>query len=183
MRAVVPAVAAVVCFFYTAKDRPLSVIGGLGFMVVETCWTALESGSLSGGSTTWVQFWANVVYTPILLVVYRDLIPSMSLRILLFPLNVWLLEIIVGYALIGMFGRNTAWFYHTSDARCHGNIRLYYLPVWMLFGCLIEATWDIIVIPATAALEPYTFVALLLAVPLTFTTERAFGWPRLTIPK
>ena len=74
------------------------------------------------GHTTWHQFWANVLYTPILLFAYRTTLPDVPLlRVALFPLNVWLLEVVEGYALMFLFdGRNPAWTYTTDDAYFHG---------------------------------------------------------------
>jgi hypothetical protein len=48
------------------------------------------------GHTTVHQFACNVLYTPLLMDVYFSLVPSWPARILLFPLNIWLLEVVQG---------------------------------------------------------------------------------------
>jgi len=50
------------------------------------------------GFTSFAQWWANVLYLPVGFPLYRLLIAPAWLRIALFPLNLWLLEIIEGYA-------------------------------------------------------------------------------------
>ncbi|KAF9546938.1 hypothetical protein EC957_009103 [Mortierella hygrophila] len=63
------------------------------------------------GHTTVHQYIMNVFYIPILIHSYHAVIGSTALRILLFPLNIWLLEMIQGYTLIYLIGYNAAWTY------------------------------------------------------------------------
>ncbi|KAF9365404.1 hypothetical protein BGX34_010130 [Mortierella sp. NVP85] len=63
------------------------------------------------GHTTVHQYIMNVFYIPILIQGYHALISSTFLRVLLFPLNIWVLEIIQGYTLIYLIGYNAAWSY------------------------------------------------------------------------
>ncbi|KAF8936234.1 hypothetical protein BGZ58_004436 [Dissophora ornata] len=63
------------------------------------------------GHTTIHQYIMNVFYIPFLIHGYHALIHSTFLRVLLFPLNIWLLEIIQGYTLIYLIGYNAAWTY------------------------------------------------------------------------
>ena len=51
-----------------------------------------------------------------------------AVRVVGFPLTVWLLEIVEGYLLIAVYGHNPAWTYTTPDAMFHGNIRTGYAP-------------------------------------------------------
>ncbi|KAF9972435.1 hypothetical protein BGZ73_004438 [Actinomortierella ambigua] len=63
------------------------------------------------GHTTIHQFVMNVFYIPILVHGYHAVIHNTYLRILLFPFNIWLLEIIQGYTLMYLLGYNAAWTY------------------------------------------------------------------------
>eukprot|EP00736_Rhodelphis_marinus_P014078 Rmarinus@m.23378 len=90
------------------------------------------------GFTSWEQFWGNVLYTPILLNVYRTSIPWSVLRIALYPFNIWTLEIVLGYLLIYLFDRNVAWTYSGSDAYFSGNIKLSHGFLWIVLGSVIE---------------------------------------------
>ncbi|KAG0005782.1 hypothetical protein BGZ79_001901 [Entomortierella chlamydospora] len=63
------------------------------------------------GHTTVHQYIMNVFYIPILIHGYHALITPTWLRILLFPINIWILEIIQGYTLIYLIGYNAAWTY------------------------------------------------------------------------
>ncbi|KAF9361582.1 hypothetical protein BGX26_001587 [Mortierella sp. AD094] len=63
------------------------------------------------GHTTVHQYIMNVFYIPILIHGYHALIAPTWLRILLFPINIWILEIIQGYTLIYLIGYNAAWTY------------------------------------------------------------------------
>ncbi|ETV75300.1 hypothetical protein H257_10483 [Aphanomyces astaci] len=140
--------------WYAAYTLPVQfscVFAASAFACIEFTWyantTELENGDLRftpfqptcrAGHTTWAQFWANVVYTPVLLYAYRAVVPSAVLRVLLFPCNIWLLEILEGYTLMLLFGRNIAWTYTTSDAYCHGNIRLGFWKLWLVLGLVLE---------------------------------------------
>ncbi|OQR80955.1 hypothetical protein THRCLA_11905 [Thraustotheca clavata] len=122
-----------------------------GFSCIEYSWYATTTEGKNGelsftpfqstcrpGHTTWAQFWANVLYTPFLLFNYREFIPNPYIRIILFPFNIWLLEIIEGYALILIFGKNIAWTYNTPDAYFHNNIRTGFAGLWLLLGFALE---------------------------------------------
>ncbi|KAI9593976.1 hypothetical protein BDF19DRAFT_414972 [Syncephalis fuscata] len=90
------------------------------------------------GHTTVHQFLCNIIYTPILLDFYYSVMPNWPARILLFPLNIWLLEVIQGYILIYLHGYNPAWTYYGKDAYCHGNIKLSYWAFWIALGGAVE---------------------------------------------
>lgn len=108
-----------------------------------------------GGFTTFEQWWANVLYMPLLLFLYPELVSayigdSAVVRVLLFPLNVWLLEIVEGYGFMLIFGQNPAWSYEGSDAFFHGNIKLSHLPLWLLLGVLVEVGFQTVVVEGIA---------------------------------
>lgn len=81
------------------------------------------------------MFWTNIAYMPILLIVYKYFVPSKILQVILFPLNVWIAEIIIGTYLL-KFWQRRAWFYKGEDAYFDGLIKLYYFPLWMILGVI-----------------------------------------------
>ncbi|KAI8816957.1 uncharacterized protein EV422DRAFT_571262 [Fimicolochytrium jonesii] len=90
------------------------------------------------GHTTWHQFFANIIFTPLLLDIYFAVVPTWPLRVLLFPFNVWLLEIVEGYVLMYLYGYNPAWTYRGTDAYFHNNIKLGYWYFWLGLGAAVE---------------------------------------------
>ena len=107
------------------------------------------------GYTSSAQFWANVLYAaPCLLDGYRHLIHEIAVGseaasftahgfvgfeatcfILLFPVNVWLYEALLGHALVWLYGTNVAWLYGDyADAFCSGHCRVGHAPFWWLLG-------------------------------------------------
>ncbi|KAJ3240832.1 hypothetical protein HDU81_002685 [Chytriomyces hyalinus] len=67
------------------------------------------------------------------------------LRVLMFPLLVWGLEVVEGFVLIGMYGWNPAWIYSGDNAYLLGTIHLGHGKFWLLLGGLMEAgLWSVI---------------------------------------
>ena len=60
------------------------------------------------GHSSFAQFWSNVIWTPMIMHGYRSLVTNPYLRVALFPLNIWWLEIVEGYIIMFIFGRNVA---------------------------------------------------------------------------
>ena len=123
---------------FTPAQRLSGVLAAACFSVIEYSWYSVTTEDANGevrftpgaptcraGHTTAHQFLCNIVYTPVLLFWYRGCVPAHpAARVLLFPLNVWLLELVEGYALMALHGgRNPAWTYGTPDAAFHGNVR------------------------------------------------------------
>ena len=71
---------------------------------------------------------------------------------ILFPLNIWLLEIIEGYIIMFLFGKNIAWEYRGHDAFCHGNIKLGYAAPWIALGLVVELAWHPMILPLATEL-------------------------------
>ena len=76
--------------------------------------------------TSVAQYWANLIYSPILLVAYgRYLRDHHVLYVFLFPVNVWVLEVIVQALITAVHGRNVAWTYlDYADSYFDGAIRI-----------------------------------------------------------
>ena len=175
-----------VWLYYTNESHRICALAAASaFSIIETFWTSIglsvKKKSLLIGHTTWAQWWANILYTPILLFVYREHIESAYLRIFLFPFNIWLLEIVEGYSLRFIFGRNVAWFYDTKDAFFHGNIRLAYALPWMCLGAIVEVVFPWF-LRNSGGMYHLIFPWLAVAVPMTAISEKTIGWPLLGIP-
>lgn len=158
----------VILFYYfqwtTPIHRAAACIGAPLFTLIETMWTTVthenpETGvvTIRGfhgyiGHSSFAQFWANVIFLPMLLFAYRALVSNVFLRLIWFPLNVWWLEMVEGYIIMFFFGRNVAWEYRGREAFFHGNITLqYYLP-WFGMGLFVELVWEPILLPLSLAL-------------------------------
>jgi len=62
--------------------------------------------------TSFCQFFCNLVYLPLLLDTYGHFMGATPyLYVLLFPFNIYLLEIVVGYYCMWLYGFNPAWNY------------------------------------------------------------------------
>ncbi|KAI8837963.1 hypothetical protein BJ741DRAFT_683179 [Chytriomyces cf. hyalinus JEL632] len=67
------------------------------------------------------------------------------LRVLMFPLLVWGLEVVEGFVLIGMYGWNPAWIYSGDNAYLLGTIHMGHGKFWLLLGVLMEVgLWRVI---------------------------------------
>lgn len=105
------AVAAAAYLWFTLTNSELrgrALLASGAFALIETVWTTLATTDTATGATrfrapalgtlghsSFTQFWANVLYTPLLLDGFRAVVPDQpAVRIALFPLNVWLLEVI-----------------------------------------------------------------------------------------
>ncbi|KAF9438910.1 hypothetical protein BGZ76_003270 [Entomortierella beljakovae] len=107
------------------------------------------------GHTTVHQYIMNVFYIPILIQGFHALITPTWLRVLLFPINIWVLEIIQGYTLIYLIGYNAAWSYRGYDAFFHGNIKLAYVHYWLMMGAGLELVVLPNVLPLTHTIAGY----------------------------
>ena len=192
-----PVVIPIVIFLFMAWFRLASptfrgagVFGATAFSLIETFWTFIFAPPGVKGHTTWAQFFANVLYAPVLLLVYPTLIPGTSLtarmmRVALYPLNVWVLEIVEGYGFMFLFRRNVAWTYEgCPDSLFHGNIRLAYAFPWLGMGLALEfGGFQAIVLDAAQRLGPQiTPVSILGAFALAFAGNAlGVGWPKLVL--
>ena len=159
----------------TPLHRAGAVIGALIFVVIETFWLTITTEDDAGnvtitgwsgelGHSSYAQFWSNVIFTPLILFLYRAVVTHPILRVLLFPVNIWLLEIIEGYIIMFLFGRNVAWEYRGADAFFHGNIKLGYAAPWIALGLVVELAWESVILPLVVALEESGMTALVLVV-------------------
>ena len=108
------------------------------YTVVESSFTAVERGA---PYTSLGQFGANLIYMPVLLGGYQYLLADASplLFIGLYPLNVWLLEVVEEFCILRpVFGRNVAWCYlDYADEWLSGCVRCGHAPCWWVFGAVV----------------------------------------------
>ena len=128
------------------------------FSVIEAVFTKMNPdpppGAEKGVShTTFEQWYLNVLYTPISIIGYTNFFNGLALSpavtvalyILCFPFNIWLLEIIMGYFLIWLYGTNVAWTYvGCDDALFHGNIRSSMYGKWCGLGAAAFLIYPVI---------------------------------------
>lgn len=114
------------------------------------------------GHTSFAQFWSNVVWGSMLLFRYRDVVEGIGLEegwarsalfVFMFPFNVWWLEIVEGYILMFLFGRNVAWVYRGKSAYFHGTITIDYFVPWLGLGAVLELLWDSVILSLIKEVE------------------------------
>src|SRR5688572_22205183 len=88
------------------------------------------------GFTTFAMFFANVLYTPIMIDYYFSIVDGTIMRILLFPLTIWIGEIIMGYYLLYIYEKvkPRAWYYTGDDAYFENNIKIGHWKLWVILG-------------------------------------------------
>ena len=126
------------------------VLGACAYSSAEWLFTLLERGR---GYTSIAQFASNLIYLPVLLDGYSYLLLSRPvLYIALFPVNVWLLEIVVGQALTWLYGHNVAWCYADyADAYCAASFRIGHAPFWVGLGAICWVTFQPLVTVTSGA--------------------------------
>eukprot|EP00742_Colponemidia_sp_Colp-10_P003373 GILJ01003592.1.p1 GENE.GILJ01003592.1~~GILJ01003592.1.p1 ORF type:complete len:195 (+),score=10.36 GILJ01003592.1:282-866(+) len=141
-------------YFVPARAKFDASIVALAYAGIEYSWYAttveLPDGNVKFAPfskhcrkpfTSLPQFWSNVLMQPIFYTLYRSLVSSTYWRIILYPFDAWLFEIICGYFLMFLYGGyNPAWFYVGEDVYCHGNIKMAHGKLWLLLGVVIEVT-------------------------------------------
>ena len=124
---------------YPRGEQVRSVLAACAYSVIEYAFEFLERGR---PYTSAEQFLGNLVYTPLLLSVYGSfLLHNAAAYIILFPVNIWLLEIVQGHAYMWFYcGRNVAWCYlDYADVACNGCVRWGHGVWWIGLGaaCLL----------------------------------------------
>jgi hypothetical protein len=110
-----------------------------GFAIIE----ALFRWYKGNGTTTIEQFVMNIFYTPISIHGYRYVIKKPLTRILLFPLNVWVAEILMGSYLLYIHDKRV-WYYDDEYAYIDGFITFGFVHYWILLGMLVAFVFDVI---------------------------------------
>lgn len=107
----------------------------LAYSFLEFGFTYFERGI---AYTSLAQILANLIYMPLLLDVYRRLVTGALFYILLFPVNIWILELVQGVGISAIYGANVAWTYADyADEMCGGLIRLGHAVWWWGLGLIL----------------------------------------------
>mmetsp|Transcript_43643 Transcript_43643/g.114702 ORF Transcript_43643/g.114702 Transcript_43643/m.114702 type:complete len:233 (+) Transcript_43643:35-733(+) len=104
------------------------------YSLAESTFTLLERGC---SYTTLSQFIGVILYAPLLLDGYGWLLEGQHsiLYVAAFPVNVWVLELIIGLMIIWFHGHNVSWCYADyADAFAFGQARLGHAPAWLTLG-------------------------------------------------
>eukprot|EP00930_Biecheleria_cincta_P003001 TRINITY_DN103942_c0_g1_i1.p1 TRINITY_DN103942_c0_g1~~TRINITY_DN103942_c0_g1_i1.p1 ORF type:complete len:241 (+),score=24.50 TRINITY_DN103942_c0_g1_i1:206-928(+) len=111
------------------------VVCALLYSFSESAFTLGERGV---AYTTLAHFVGVILYTPILLDGYAELLSDHPVAyVACFPLNVWLLELLVGLGIVWMHGHNVAWCYADyADTFFFGQARAGHAPAWLGLGCV-----------------------------------------------
>jgi hypothetical protein len=123
-------------------------------ILAASCYSFLEYGFtalVSSGRpfTSFAQFWGNLLYVPVLLDAYATAVDGVAqgwvrplLYIGCFPLNVWLLELVLDQLFLLVYNRNVAWCYCTyADSHAGGALRTGHAVYWLLMGAALFFTY------------------------------------------
>lgn len=112
-----------------------SSIYSVGFSIIETSFRQFDIIVLKHKNlhkyTTLHQFFLTFSWTPI--IIMHKKINNIYLRYLLYPINIYMCEIIGGNILLHIFNFR-AWYYNDKYALCNGMITLSYFPLWIMLG-------------------------------------------------
>ncbi|AYV79556.1 MAG: hypothetical protein Faunusvirus22_7 [Faunusvirus sp.] len=126
--------------FLTRERLYLCIFGASFYAIIELLWYKYNEKKYF---TTVEQYIGNVIYMPVMIDLYIYMICDRNMRIVLFPINCWLFEIIFGYYLIYLFRHNKAWRYNDAYTLFHGNVSLACFPRWILLGIVVEIIYPI----------------------------------------
>ncbi len=121
-------------WFTTVEQKKHAFQLACSFAVIEYITRSLCYGN---AHTTIEQFLMNILCGPILVDGFRSVVPYMWLRVLVMPLNVWIIEIIQGYTLLYIW-KTRVWEYTDEYAYFNGFISLSWGMFWMVLGFLMD---------------------------------------------
>ncbi len=113
-----------------------SLLCGLLFALVESLYCKITAGVWK---TTWQQFIMSCLGTPIFIIMYYQIIQNFWLRLVLYPVDIWLWEFIGDRCIKSVYGRNLAWDYGNNKYSIFdGAIKLSYYFHWVVVGLGVE---------------------------------------------
>lgn len=130
-------------FLYPASLKLRTIACALAYSGLESAFTWVERGR---PYTSAAQFGANLLYVPVLLDAYGRIFDGAPLLyVLCFPLNVWLLEVVVERFIVLVHGRNVAWCYKDYADECLGGcIRLGHGVAWWALGAVCVYLYPVV---------------------------------------
>lgn len=120
-------------FIFTINKRRiiLSILGSVVFAILEC---ALYKMTVGKYYTTKEQFFANIIFIPFIVEDYNYIFGNYYYKHLIYPFNIWLFELIMGYCLITIYGHNPAWHYKGKHAILRGQIDISCYPRWIMLS-------------------------------------------------
>ena len=132
------------------------IVYGVAFAVVEAMFRALcdndEHGKLvfapnwRHGHSTWAMLPGSMLGGLYFLEPcyfycrpFADPAWNLALRLALWPVVIWAIELVWGAFLYYGCNGTRAWHYQGATARCNGFIKLSYYPYWLILGIAVEA--------------------------------------------
>lgn len=128
---------------------------GGAFALIEFTFTSLVKEDEAGhvrfaphgkGHTTWAMVPGSILggmygIEPFYLYVrpFADPWWNLALRLALWPVLIWLIEIVWGWLLFHGCNGTRAWHYKGHGARLNGTVKLSFYPHWVGLGLLVEA--------------------------------------------
>lgn len=114
-----------------------ALIYPIGYAFIETIYRTIKH-KLYGDSqfirTTKEQFIITLLWSPIIDICMFE---SIYWTAVVFPINIWLCELIFGYILLKYF-KTRAWYYDDTFALFDGNISLAYCIHWIILGIVLH---------------------------------------------
>jgi hypothetical protein len=142
---------------YPLSTKITTLVVSFLYSFQEFTFTFFERGR---SYTSLGQLLGNLVYTPILLDCYPLVLTRLGLDgpvffVLLYPVNVWILEVVEDLFIIKpIYGRNVAWCYlDYKDEFVDGIVRVGHIPAWWALGGLAWLIYDGVKVAIEAAVE------------------------------
>ncbi|CAE7875776.1 CRWN1, partial [Symbiodinium microadriaticum] len=149
---------------YPAAMKLRCSLLALSYSFMESCFTHFERGR---SYTSAAQFGANLIYMPVLVDVYGYFLKDLSCwYILLFPLNIWMLEIVQGILICFTFGHNVAWCYADyADEFFWGFARVGHAIWWWGLGFLLWMFYPSLYVVTNQIAGPYNVARIFIEGP------------------
>ncbi len=128
------------------------VFYGAAFALVETLFRCLTDEDADGtvrfrpnlaGRTTWAMVPGSMLGGLYVLEPFHGLVQDRLLRLFLWPLPIWLIEVLWGAFLFYGCNGTRAWHYRGAGARLNGFVKLTYYPLWLGLGAILDAFYDV----------------------------------------
>lgn len=132
-------------FFVTTFDQKIDCFALASFFsFVEFIWRGFHEDpvtqikyfamfDIKRCNTSKEQFLLNLFFSPITLHLYKYLINNIYLQFILFPLNVWITELVQGSYLLKIHEKRV-WEYKDQYALCNNLISISYIFYWYLLA-------------------------------------------------
>jgi hypothetical protein len=129
---------------FSTRRFVLSFLGSIVFAVLEALLYKIKKNVYF---TTKEQFVMNMIFVPFIIEDFNRLFRNFYWRHFIFPFNIWIFELMMGFTLILIFGNNPAWRYKGRYSYFRNQINLIHYPRWLFLGVLQEILYFGIFVP------------------------------------